>query len=145
MQKIPKNCADFGRKSLKILVVENDQNFLDILKSYLHVMCNDSEIHCCASGSDALFCLHKCNYDLMIFDQGLEGSISGKRLWEICQKQFPSLPAILISGLSIEDFMKLFKSRTTYPSFLPKPFRTQELRAAMQDILADNGELKKAA
>ncbi|OFZ12438.1 MAG: hypothetical protein A2Z20_06755 [Bdellovibrionales bacterium RBG_16_40_8] len=132
--------ADSGKDAIRILVVEDDQNFREILSSHLRTISNDAKISSCASGSDALFLLHTRKYDLMIFDQNLEGSICGKRLWEICQKQFPSLPTILMSGIGIENFIKLFKSRSACPAFLPKPFRSHELREAVQNILTSKSQ-----
>ena len=50
----------------KILLVEDDQNFGDVLKSYLEM--NDYEVHLGKDGVSGMELYRKMKYDLAIFD-----------------------------------------------------------------------------
>jgi len=97
-----------------------------------------TEVDCCASAGEALMRLHtNRNYNLIIMDNGLKGAISGLCLWRECKRLFPHVPSIMVSGLSVQDFLNASKKYKAYPTFLPKPFRTHELKAAILGVLRD--------
>jgi len=123
-------------RHLRILLVEDDLNFQNVMCHSLRSLARLIEVDCCTSAGDALIRLHtNRNYDLIILDNGLEGTISGLFLWKECKKQFPHVPSIMVSGLPVQDFLSASKEYNDYPTFLPKPFRSCELKAAILGVL----------
>lgn len=71
--------------------------------------------------------------DLLITDFVM-GQMNGIELIEKCRQQAPALPTLLLSGTVTEDFIQLF---ATQPDrFLAKPFRAEQLLAAVREVLA---------
>ena len=59
-----------GSSAQRILLVEDDQNFGDVLKSYLEM--NDYEVELAKDGVSGMEYYRKAKYDLGIFEQLVE-------------------------------------------------------------------------
>lgn len=73
-----------------------------------------------ANGEEAIEKLKDNTYDLVISDLKMP-KISGDELFEYAKENFPSMPVIIISGLSSGDGILL----TKYPYRLEKPWNIE--------------------
>lgn len=136
----------------KILIVEDDFNFQTTLVEYfmrrrrrkqvrtdLHT---EFQIDLATTYNDALFKYvlseqSSKSYDLVIIDYQLEGKKNGLNLHAEFSKINQNIPIIMLSGISIEQFMQITKNKKCVPKFLSKPFNLKELEQIWLDIKSD--------
>lgn len=131
-----------AEKVYKILLVEDDQNFGDVLRSYLEI--NDYEVELATDGQQGLeqFTKNKGHYDLCIFDVMMPKK-DGFELAEEIRKFDDNTPIIFLTAKSMkEDVLKGFKIGAD--DYITKPFNSEELLYRIQAILKrQSGEPKK--
>jgi CheY-like chemotaxis protein len=113
-----------------VLVVDDNQHVLSIIRKYLerqgyHVMA-------VATGLDALRLLRSETCDLLLTDI-IMPDISGLGLIEICRKEFPELPIIVMTGYP-EQVKNLALERSP-DYYLEKPFEATQLLEALESVL----------
>ena len=115
----------------KILLVEDDQNFGDVLRSYLEM--NDFDITLATDGEAGLAAYKKDDYDLCIFDVMMpkkDGFTLGKEIREID----PAVPIIFLTAKALkEDVIEGFKIGAD--DYITKPFNSEELLYRVQAVL----------
>lgn len=119
---------DMVKQGLKnILVVDDDQTLLDIIKEVLDHTYN---VYTAPMGYHALRIIHDHAIDLITIDF-LMPEMSGIDFLKELRKFNDHLPFIIISGHSPDELLKYDLIRHS-SGFLSKPFTIQELR----DIVA---------
>lgn len=117
--------------SNRILLVEDDQNFGDVLKSYLEM--NDYEITLATDGEAGLKAFNQGEYDLCIFDVMMpkkDGFTLGKEVREINKE----IPIIFLTAKTLkEDVLQGFKVGAD--DYMTKPFNSEELLLRIKAIL----------
>ena len=117
--------------SSKILLVEDDQNFGDVLRSYLEM--NDFDITLATDGEAGLEAYKKDDYDLCIFDVMMpkkDGFTLGKEIRDID----PAVPIIFLTAKALkEDVIEGFKIGAD--DYITKPFNSEELLYRVQAVL----------
>ncbi len=115
----------------KILLVEDDQNFGDVLRSYLEM--HDFEVVLAQDGEAGLEAFNRAKYDLCIFDVMMpkkDGFTLGK---EVREKD-TSTPIIFLTAKTLkEDVIEGFKIGAD--DYISKPFNSEELLYRVQAIL----------
>ena len=115
----------------KILLVEDDQNFGDVLRSYLEM--HDFEVVLAQDGEEGLEAFNKDKYDLCIFDVMMpkkDGFTLGK---EVREKD-KTTPIIFLTAKTLkEDVIEGFKIGAD--DYISKPFNSEELLYRVQAIL----------
>jgi CheY-like chemotaxis protein len=81
------------------------------------------------NGQEAIELLHHNTYDLVISDLKMP-KVSGDELFEYAKEHFPSLPVVIISGLSSGDGVLL----TKYPYRLEKPWNIESFISLLASI-----------
>lgn len=81
-------------------------------------------------------------FDLIVSDFHLNGSMSGLDFWRMNQKLHPRTPFLLMSALPDELFHEMVKSGEICPPFLLKPFTAHEFREAIQALLRTEEKTK---
>lgn len=123
-----------------ILLVEDDQNFGDVLKSYLEM--NDFEITLRTDGEKGKIAFDGGEYDLCIFDVMMpkkDGFTLAKEIRESDKKT----PIIFLTAKTMnEDIVKGLKIGAD--DYITKPFNSEELLLRVQAILkrSQNGGLE---
>lgn len=115
----------------RILLVEDDQNFGDVLRSYLEM--NDYDVTLATDGEKGLECYQRSEYDLCIFDVMMPKKDGFTLATEIREKD-TSMPIIFLTARGIkEDILKGFKIGAD--DYITKPFNSEELLLRIQAIL----------
>jgi len=129
----------------KILLVEDDQDFADMVKDWLS---NESHtVEACYDGAAALELIKSYNYDLLVLDRQLPG-VSGIQLCQAYRKAGGLSPIIMLTGLGeITDKTDGFDSGAD--DYLTKPCDLRELSARVRALLRRpakfDGEVLKVA
>lgn len=132
----------------KILIVEDDFNFQTTLAEYFMKrrrkqvptdLQTEFQIDLATSYNDALYKYvlseqSSKSYDLVIIDYQLEGKKNGLSLHAEFLKINHTIPIIMLSGISIEQFIQITKNKKCVPKFLTKPFNLKELEQIWSDI-----------
>ncbi|MEM9837264.1 MAG: response regulator transcription factor, partial [Bacteroidota bacterium] len=118
----------------KILLVEDDQNFGDVLRSYLDM--HDFNVTLATDGQMGLDTFQKGKYDLCIFDVMMP-KLSGFELAEKVRQQDQLTPIIFLTARTMkEDKLNGFKLGAD--DYITKPFDAEELLARIKVILRRN-------
>jgi DNA-binding response OmpR family regulator len=115
----------------KILLVEDDQNFGDVLRSYLEM--HDYDVTLATDGEKGLDSYHKGTYDLCIFDVMMPKKDGFTLAKEIREKD-AEMPIIFLTAKTMkDDVLKGFKIGAD--DYITKPFNSEELLYRIQAIL----------
>ncbi len=115
----------------RILLVEDDQNFGDVLRSYLEM--HDYEVTLATDGVQGLESYRKGEYDLCIFDVMMPKKDGFTLAKEIREKD-TEIPIIFLTAKTMkDDVLKGFKIGAD--DYISKPFNSEELLYRIQAIL----------
>ncbi len=115
----------------KILLVEDDQNFGDVLKSYLEM--HDYDVTLATDGAMGLESYNKGQYDLCIFDVMMPKKDGFTLAKEIREKDM-EMPIIFLTAKTMkDDVLQGFKIGAD--DYITKPFNSEELLYRIQAIL----------
>lgn len=115
----------------ELLLVEDDVNFGEVLKSYLEM--HDFNVILAKDGQEGLHMFHRDKYDLCILDVMMP-KMDGFTLAKSIKDKDPDMPIIFLTAKSFkEDVLEGFK--TGADDYLTKPFNSEELLARIKAIL----------
>ena len=115
----------------KILLVEDDQNFGDVLRSYLEM--HDYAVTLATDGDQGLHSYNNGEFDLCIFDVMMPKKDGFTLAKEIREKD-TTMPIIFLTAKTMkEDVLKGFKIGAD--DYISKPFNSEELLYRIQAIL----------
>lgn len=115
----------------KILLVEDDQNFGDVLKSYLEM--HDYDVTLASDGVAGFESYKKGSFDLCIFDVMMPRK-DGFTLAKEVREKDKEMPIIFLTAKNLkEDILEGFKIGAD--DYLAKPFNSEELLLRIQAIL----------
>jgi DNA-binding response OmpR family regulator len=115
----------------KILLVEDDRNFGDVLRSYLEM--HDYEVNLATDGEAGLVEFNKGTYDLCIFDVMMPKK-DGFTLAKEIRDAGSTVPIIFLTAKSLkEDVLEGFKIGAD--DYMTKPFSSEELLYRIVAIL----------
>lgn len=119
----------------RILLVEDDQNFGDVLRSYLEM--HDYNVTLATDGEAGLEAYNKGTFDLCIFDVMMPKKDGFTLATEIREKDGDKTPIIFLTAKTMkEDVLKGFKIGAD--DYISKPFVSEELLYRIQAILKRN-------
>jgi two-component system OmpR family response regulator len=115
----------------RILLVEDDQNFGDVLRSYLEM--HDYDVTLATDGEQGLKTYKKGSFDLCIFDVMMPLK-DGFTLAKEIRQQDLQVPIIFLTAKSMkDDVLKGFQIGAD--DYITKPFNSEELLFRIQAIL----------
>lgn len=115
----------------KILLVEDDQNFGDVLRSYLEM--HDYDVTWATDGELGLTAFNKGTYDLCVFDVMMP-KMDGFTLAKEVRKKDTETPIVFLTAKTMkEDVVAGFKIGAD--DYMAKPFHSEELLWRIQAIL----------
>jgi two-component system, OmpR family, response regulator len=117
--------------SEKILLVEDDRNFGDVLKSYLEM--NDFDVTLATDGDQGLAAFKNGPFDLCIFDVMMPKK-DGFTLAKEVREKDKTTPIIFLTARNLkEDVLEGFKIGAD--DYISKPFNSEELLYRVMAIL----------
>jgi len=136
----------------KILLVDDEADFLDILSEFL--VDEGFNVSCATNGTDALNLLAKEKFDLLLSDINMPG-MKGFELIKEAQKRYPELRCALITAYDVRDYLNMAKNYNI-GNIITKttPFNFEEVRILIKNILTQdifglekyiNGNIKKTS
>ncbi|MBP7272354.1 MAG: response regulator transcription factor [Saprospiraceae bacterium] len=115
----------------KILLVEDDQNFGEVLKSYLEM--NDYDVTLATDGVIGLEQFKRGQFDLCIFDVMMPKK-DGFTLAKEVREKNADIPIIFLTAKTMkEDILQGFKAGAD--DYISKPFNSEELFYRIQAVL----------
>ena len=119
----------------KILLVEDDQNFGDVLRSYLEM--HDFVVTLAQDGEEGLISFKKGQFDLCIFDVMMPKK-DGFTLAADVRELNKEVPIIFLTAKTMkEDVLQGFKIGAD--DYISKPFNSEELLLRIQAIMKRSG------
>jgi DNA-binding NtrC family response regulator len=110
-------------KKKRILIVEDNTDLSVYLVSVLQHINPDHDVAWVTTAADALIEIQKQEPDFILADIYLGGGSNGMELWNICNARYPNIPLMMMSGISINQYVEMFSGNTKkVPAFLQKPF-----------------------
>ncbi len=120
----------------RILLVEDDRNFGDVLKSYLEM--HDYEVNLATDGELGWTAFNAGEYDLCIFDVMMPKK-DGFTLAKEVREKNQEVPIIFLTAKTLkEDVVEGFKIGAD--DYITKPFNSEELLYRVQAILKRSGK-----
>ncbi len=120
----------------RILLVEDDRNFGDVLKSYLEM--HDYEVNLATDGELGWNAFNSGEYDLCIFDVMMPKK-DGFTLAKEVREKNQDIPIIFLTAKTLkEDVVEGFKIGAD--DYITKPFNSEELLYRVQAILKRSGK-----
>ena len=139
----PSTAVETGTESLKILVIDDQENVLEVAEMLL-----ENLGHQCVAISDPIVAFdyikqHHEELDMVITDYSMP-KLNGIQIVKFCQKHYPNLPAILSTGYG--ETMSLVEnaardSRDGKMKVLKKPYSYTDLRNAIEEVSAATATL----
>lgn len=124
----------------KILLVEDETNFGDVLCSYLEM--NDYDVTLACDGEEGLQAFKKDKYDLCVFDVMMpkkDGFTLAKEVRELDQ----NVPIVFLTAKTMkDDIIQGFKAGAD--DYITKPFSTEEFLYRIQAILKRSAKPDKS-
>jgi CheY-like chemotaxis protein len=118
-----------GRRS-RILLIDDDPNVRDVLQ---HLLASFGyECHTAADGAAGLTRFDEGGWDLVLVDVVMP-AMSGWRVVETVRRRAPTLPIVLMTGMSEPTVMR--RARDWQLPLLTKPFRPETIRAVVAEAL----------
>lgn len=124
----------------RILIVEDELSLKTVLEYIIRSVDKNIEIHWAVTAEKAMLYLNKYDYDFVLTDHYLEGSLTGLVVWKYTRKHYPQLPIAMMSSLKVHEFLRLTKHLKETPAFLPKPFSYEEFKSFVNSRINNNKE-----
>ena len=123
-------------EKLKILIVDDIENFRSLLKGYLHAF-NITNLYEAKEGSEALAFLQKSEVDLIFMDwhmQPMDGLQATLKIREGATKALPTIPIVMTSAHTDRNHINAARN-AGINEFLPKPINPTTVYAALRLIV----------
>lgn len=115
-------------RGIRVLIVEDERSMQAIMDRIIKDIDKSAQPTWVTDVWGAVASLKKHDYDLILADYWLEGSSTGLTLWNFCRERYPDTPFIMMSSMSVDEYLKLTQQFSRKPYFLPKPFLASECR-----------------
>lgn len=118
-------------KRKRILIVDDEPRLVRLVK--VNLLASSYEVGIAADGKTAIESLETSNYDLLILDIMLPGSLNG---FETCKRirEFSDIPIIMLTGRAREQD-RIHGFDVGADDYLTKPFSVEELLRRVKAVL----------
>jgi signal transduction histidine kinase/DNA-binding response OmpR family regulator len=114
----------------RVLVVDDEPEVVTVVSEYLKM--DGHKVQTARSGSEALECFSKGDFDLVITDRGMP-EMNGDKMATVIKELAPEIPVIMLSGFA--DVMKATADQPeAIDCIISKPISLNGLRKAMADV-----------
>ncbi len=133
-----------SQENRRILLVEDDIEMHHVIDGIIRAIDSKIDLEWVSSAEVALKRLEEINhtagavpFELVVSDIFLDGKTTGIDLWNLCQKVYPDMPMVVMSGLPLHKFVDFVGDKSLCPPYIQKPLRIPHCRQLLQEILAD--------
>jgi len=131
----------FGRG--RILVMDDEEELLGIISEMLNVF--GYEVETAKDGEEAINMYLKAMaggkpYDAIIMDLTIPNGMGGRDAIRRLREHDPKVRAIVSSGYSLDPVMANYR-QYGFIGIIPKPYRMEELRRELEDVLSKSPDL----
>ncbi len=116
---------------IKIIFVDDESNLLDGLKRLLRKKKDEWDMSFVRSGQDALQCLDKEKYDIIVTDYKMPG-MDGLKLLELAKSRHKEIRRVILSGQSESEIF--VKAKEIADAYVSKPCNSDELISAIEGV-----------
>lgn len=122
-------------QTIKILIVEDDIDISEMIKELL--LQNKYEPYTAYSGTEAIMCLERMEYDVVLLDLMLPGMSGEQVLEQIKNSKIGENHIFSVIAISAKDdtLSKINVLRNGADDYITKPFDTEELLARIEVVL----------
>jgi CheY-like chemotaxis protein len=120
----------------KILLVDDDQNFLDVYRETLRKLPGEPAVQTANTGARALAILEAEPFHLLIVDLNMP-KMDGLQVLSVARRKFPNLPLVVWTGMTDEHF-RLRAYALGVDQYWQKPSNPQDIesfRLSMDSLL----------
>ena len=72
-------------------------------------------------------------YSLVIADIFLDGDMTGFDSWLDCAQEYPDMPFVITSSLSLDRYLAILSGFDNTPTFLPKPLTMGRCKSVIEE------------
>jgi len=119
------------KNALKILLVDDDQDFLDVLGLLFEM--DGADTHYAHNYNEALDLLERELFDIVVTDYRMP-RMHGLYLLDMIKDKNPDMPVIVVSAFGTDEFIEQAK-RKKADLILRKPFDYSELLAGISRLM----------
>ena len=119
----------------RILIVDDEETILTVLKGSLRVLGPEYEVATATSGDAALERLHQQTFDVVVTDY-LMGGMDGLQLMEIIHSINPDTRVIMMTAYGSNELEEEARRLQAY-RYLSKPLEIHAFRQVVQEALGD--------
>ncbi len=116
-----------------ILIVDDEASLRDIASAILQNLAY--RVDSVSSGEEAIEFVKKTPVDLIVIDMLMEPGINGRQTYTEIIKQYPKQKAIIASGFSESDDVKIAQNLGV-GDFISKPYSMEKLGQVVKDVLS---------
>jgi CheY-like chemotaxis protein len=116
-------------KNISILIVDDSENFRDLITEFLNQQCEVGEVSPASSGKEAIDLLEKFTPDVVLMDIVMP-EMNGFEASEHIRKKMPTVPIIILSGNEVTDTREVIP-KMGLNGFVQKVNVTSELMPAI--------------
>jgi CheY-like chemotaxis protein len=116
----------------QVLLVDDDQDFLEIYWEILKRLPSQPEIHTATTGTRALALLESESFSLMVVDLQMP-KMDGLQVLAIARRRYPQLRIVVLTGLCDEEF-RVRAYGMGVDQFWIKPESEKEVRLFLQSV-----------
>ncbi len=127
-----------GTKSL--LIIEDDLSVIDFLDVVLDHLKPGLNWDYATSAEEAMKLVRTRGrageeppYSLVIADIFLEGDMTGFDSWLDCAQEYPDMPFVITSSLSLDRYLAILSGFDNTPTFLPKPLTIGRCKSVIEE------------
>ncbi len=125
-----------------LLIIEDDLSVIEYFEAVLDHLRPGLDFDYATSAEEAMELIRSRGrigeeppYSLVIADIFLDGDMTGFDSWLECSKEFPDMPFVITSSLSLDRYLAILSGFDNCPTFLPKPLTVGRCKAVIEEYL----------
>lgn len=123
-----------------LLIIEDDLSIIEFLEAVLDHLRPGLNWDYATSAEEAMELIRtrgRVNgeppYSLVIADIFLDGDMTGFDSWLDCAQEYPDMPFVITSSLSLDRYLAILSGFDNCPTFLPKPLTVGRCKSVIEE------------
>ena len=123
-----------------LLIIEDDLSVIEFLEVVLDHLRPGLSWDYATSAEEAMELIRSRGrvdgeppYSLVIADIFLDGDMTGFDSWLDCAQEFPDMPFVITSSLSLDRYLAILSGFDNTPTFLPKPLTMGRCKSVIEE------------